>query len=56
MKVISVIPESFQEYEDHISVIMFFAGCNFRCSYCYNYDIISDVNEAFPGNSGGAFG
>lgn len=48
MKVISVIPESFQEYPDHISVIMFFAGCNFRCSYCYNYDAISDTSKALP--------
>lgn len=42
MKVVSVIPESFQEYEDHISIILFFFGCNFRCSYCYNYDSVTN--------------
>lgn len=48
MKVVSVIPESFQEYPDHISAVMFFFGCNFKCSYCYNYDIISDITKVLP--------
>lgn len=42
MRVVSVIPESFQEYEDHISIILFFFGCNLRCSYCYNYDSVTN--------------
>lgn len=45
MKVVSVIPETFQEYENHISIVLFFFGCNFRCSYCYNYDHISNVEN-----------
>lgn len=45
MKVVSVIPESFQEYEDHISIILFFFGCNFKCSYCYNYDMITNIKN-----------
>lgn len=28
------------EYEDHISIVAFTYGCNFKCSYCYNYDYI----------------
>lgn len=42
MRVVSVIPESFQEYADHISIILFFFGCNFKCSYCYNYDSVTN--------------
>lgn len=42
MKVVSIIPESFQEYTDHIAIVLFFFGCNFRCSYCYNYDSVTN--------------
>jgi pyruvate formate lyase activating enzyme len=42
MKLVNIIPESFQEYEDHLSIVLFSFGCNFRCSYCYNFDYISN--------------
>lgn len=42
MKVVSVIPESFQEFQDHISIVMFFHGCNFKCSFCYNYSTVTN--------------
>lgn len=42
MKLVKIIPESFQEYEDHLSIVLFCYGCNFKCSYCYNYNFISD--------------
>lgn len=42
MRIVSVIPESFMEYEDHISVVLFCYGCNLRCSYCYNYDFVTN--------------
>lgn len=45
MKLVSVIPESFQEYEDHISIILFFFGCNFKCVYCYNYDTVTNIKN-----------
>lgn len=28
------------DYPDHLSAIIWFAGCNMRCSYCYNPDIV----------------
>lgn len=40
MKIVSYIQEGFQEYEDHISVILFSLGCNFKCIGCYNYEQI----------------
>lgn len=44
MKLVKVIPESFQDYHDHISIVLFCFGCNYHCNYCYNYDYISDSN------------
>jgi len=40
MKIVSYIQEGFQEYENHISVILFSLGCNFKCVGCYNYEQI----------------
>jgi len=45
MKIVSFLHEGFQEYEDHISVILFSLGCNFKCIGCYNYDRISDPDQ-----------
>lgn len=42
MKIVSFIRESFMEYEDYVSLVLFSYGCNMRCSYCYNYDHIMD--------------
>jgi pyruvate formate lyase activating enzyme len=42
MKVVSVIKESFMEYEDYISLVLFSYGCNMKCSYCYNYFFINN--------------
>jgi len=40
MRIISCIQNSFQEYEDHISLVLFCFGCNLHCCGCYNYDTI----------------
>lgn len=42
MKIVSVIKESFMEYEDYISLVLFSYGCNMKCSYCYNYFFINN--------------
>jgi len=28
------------DYPDHLSCIVWFSGCNMRCNYCYNSDIV----------------
>ncbi len=28
------------DYTDHLSCIVWFSGCNMRCNYCYNKDIV----------------
>lgn len=35
-----ITPFSAQDYPGHLSAIIWFAGCNMRCRYCYNGDIV----------------
>ena len=35
-----ITPFSALDYPYHLSAIIWFAGCNMRCSYCYNGDIV----------------
>ena len=35
-----ITPFSALDYPSHLSAIIWFAGCNMRCSYCYNGDIV----------------
>jgi len=39
-----IIPLSTNEWKDHLSIVIFFNGCNFSCSYCHNQQMISAVN------------
>ena len=38
--VYDITPFSTLDYPDHLSAIIWFAGCNMRCDYCYNPDIV----------------
>lgn len=42
MKIVSIIPESFLDYEDHLSIVLFCYGCNIECSYCFSYNYITN--------------
>jgi len=39
-----IIPLSANEWKDHVSTIIFFNGCPFRCSYCHNHQMIFAEN------------
>lgn len=39
-----IIPLSTNEWPDHISIVIFFNGCPFKCSYCHNSQMISAKN------------
>ena len=41
MNIVSFIQDSFQEYENHQSLVLFSQGCNFNCRGCYNYDCVT---------------
>lgn len=40
--VISIVPDSFQEYPGHHSLVLFCGGCNFSCPECYNLNSLSN--------------
>jgi len=35
-----ITPFSMLDYPEHLSAIIWFAGCNMRCSFCYNPEIV----------------
>lgn len=41
MRIVSIIKDSFQEYEDHHSLVLFSKGCNLNCNGCYNKESIN---------------
>ncbi|MDD4614441.1 MAG: anaerobic ribonucleoside-triphosphate reductase activating protein [Caldisericia bacterium] len=38
--------ESTIDYEGHLSLLMFTAGCNFQCRYCHNPELIPKKKES----------
>jgi len=36
----NTVPICVTEFPKTISFVIFFAGCNFRCAYCYNHEIL----------------
>lgn len=48
MKIIEVIPDSFQEYEGNHSICLFTSGCNFRCPGCYNLGKVLKARPIYP--------
>lgn len=39
-----IIPLSANEWKDHLSTVVFFNGCPFRCAYCHNSQMINAKN------------
>lgn len=37
------------DYEDHLSAVLWFAGCDMRCPYCHNSDIVYGKNHITKG-------
>ncbi len=35
-----ITPFSTLDYPDHLAAIFWFGGCNMRCDYCYNKDVV----------------
>ncbi len=35
MKIVGIQPNSLAEWPSHLSFVIFIAGCNFRCPFCY---------------------
>jgi pyruvate formate lyase activating enzyme len=47
MRVKAVVRSSLIEYPGHIADVFFAGGCNFRCVYCYNRDLVLN-HESLP--------
>lgn len=43
MKIAAFQPLSLNEYSGHLSSIVFTQGCNFRCTFCHNPELMSNV-------------
>lgn len=41
----SISPFTLLDYEGHTSAILWFSGCNMRCAYCYNYDVVLEPSQ-----------
>ncbi|HRY62996.1 MAG TPA: anaerobic ribonucleoside-triphosphate reductase activating protein, partial [Patescibacteria group bacterium] len=37
---------SLLDYPDKVSAIIFTIGCNFRCGFCYNSHLVTEINQA----------
>lgn len=48
MKIGGFQPTSLLDYPDTISAIIWTAGCNFRCPFCYNRDLVLEKSKLFP--------
>ena len=40
MKFAGMVKNSTVDYHGKIALVLFTAGCNFRCSYCQNYKLM----------------
>lgn len=42
------LPTSFLDWEGHIAPVIFVSGCNFRCPWCHNRDIVLSKTQTIP--------
>lgn len=40
MAIKGFLPTSLIDYPQKIAAVLFFSGCNFRCPYCHNHDLV----------------
>lgn len=45
MKVKGIQKSSFIDYPDKIAAVVFTGGCNFRCPYCHNRELVYNMGE-----------
>ncbi len=50
MKVGGLQEISLLDYPDHISAIVWTIGCNFRCPFCYNTELVKETANEIPIN------
>lgn len=40
------LPVSFLDWEGHVAPVIFISGCNFKCPWCHNSDLVFSKTEA----------
>jgi pyruvate formate lyase activating enzyme len=45
MKILGIIKASFIDYPKKASTVLFIGGCNFRCPYCHNPELVNEQGE-----------
>ena len=45
MKILGIIKASFIDYPKKASTVLFIGGCNFRCPYCHNPELVNELGE-----------
>ncbi|MDD5178289.1 MAG: anaerobic ribonucleoside-triphosphate reductase activating protein [Candidatus Nanoarchaeia archaeon] len=48
MKIVSFLPSSFIDYPGKISAVVFTPGCNFKCGFCHNKEIVENKLSLIP--------
>lgn len=48
MKIGGLQKTSLMDYPDHLAAIVWTVGCNFRCPFCYNPQLVNEKAELIP--------
>ena len=42
------LPASFLDWDGHVAAVIFASGCNFRCPWCHNSELVTARTESIP--------
>ncbi|MBI0582707.1 MAG: anaerobic ribonucleoside-triphosphate reductase activating protein [Methanomassiliicoccus sp.] len=45
MRIIGFIKTSLLDWDGHVTVVVYLPGCNFRCPFCHNPDVVTDPDS-----------
>jgi len=48
LPIYSITPFTMMDYPNKLSAILWFSGCNFKCQYCYNTELIQEKVKRIP--------
>lgn len=48
LPICDITPFTMQDFPDHTACILWFGGCNFRCAYCHNPELVTGKKSKLP--------